>query len=112
MQKVYHQEQHEEPANYNFEYSVHDEHTGDIKSQKETAHDGHIEGHYSLVEPDGHRRIVHYTADDHSGFEAKVEREEIKGYHAPEQQKYVHSAPINTYSSGLSGGLTSGYHHH
>lgn len=69
---------------------VHDEHTGDIKSQKETAHDGHVEGHYSLIDADGHKRIVHYTANDHDGFNAKVEREYLgHQYEAPKQVKYV-----------------------
>lgn len=74
--------------------SVHDEHTGDIKSQKETAHDGHVEGHYSLIDADGHKRIVHYTANDHDGFNAKVEREYLgHQYEAPKQVKYV--APVH-----------------
>lgn len=68
-------EHHDTPAEYQFEYSVHDEHTGDIKSQQETRHGDDVQGHYTVVEPDGHRRIVHYTADEHNGFNAKVERE-------------------------------------
>lgn len=71
----HHEEEHHAPAEYNFEYSVHDEHTGDIKSQQETRHGDNVEGHYTVVEPDGHKRIVHYTADEHNGFNAKVERE-------------------------------------
>ncbi|XP_070499688.1 larval cuticle protein A2B-like [Chironomus tepperi] len=72
-------EEHEAPANYNFEYSVHDEHTGDVKSQHETAKDGSVEGYYTLIDADGYRRVVHYTADDHNGFVAKVEREPLEG---------------------------------
>lgn len=64
---------HEAPANYDFNYEVHEISTGDIKRQTETAKDGHISGEYSLVEPDGiYRRIVTYTADDEHGF--KVSR--------------------------------------
>lgn len=33
-----------------------------------------VKGSYSLVEPDGTIRTVHYTADDHNGFNAVVER--------------------------------------
>ncbi|CAD6997098.1 cuticle protein 8 [Ceratitis capitata] len=68
---------HEEhgPVAYEFQYEVHDPHTGDIKSQKEARKDDHVVGVYQLIEPDGHRRIVHYKADDHNGFEAVVSRE-------------------------------------
>jgi len=90
--------EHEEPANYQFEYSVHDDHTGDIKEQHETAKDGAIEGYYTLIDADGYKRIVHYTADDHHGFNAEVRREPIEGHKvvkaaAPVVQKYV-AAPV------------------
>lgn len=49
-----------------------DLHTGDVKHQWEKK-DGHkVTGHYSLVEPDGSVRIVDYTADEKSGFNAVV----------------------------------------
>jgi hypothetical protein len=74
---------HEQPANYQFNYEVHDTHTGDIKRQHEEAKDGSIHGEYSLVEPDGiHRRVVSYTADDHHGFNAQVHREAWNGGHS------------------------------
>ncbi|XP_055599959.1 larval cuticle protein A2B-like [Uranotaenia lowii] len=63
------------PANYEFSYSVHDEHTGDIKSQHETRHGDQVQGQYTLIDADGHHRIVDYTADDHNGFNAVVRRE-------------------------------------
>jgi Insect cuticle protein len=100
--------EHEEPANYDFEYAVKDEHTGDIKEQHESAKDGAISGYYTLVDADGYRRIVHYTADDHHGFNAEVRREPIEGYKAvktvqqpivkkivaqPIVHKYVEAAP-------------------
>ncbi|XP_070499701.1 cuticle protein 7-like [Chironomus tepperi] len=67
----------EAPANYEFNYEVHDTHTGDIKRQHEKAENGHISGQYSLVDPDGFRRVVSYTADDHHGFQANVQREPV-----------------------------------
>ncbi|KAL7044560.1 hypothetical protein ACKWTF_001966 [Chironomus riparius] len=73
-------EEHEAPANYDFEYSVHDEHTGDVKSQHESAKDGNVEGYYTLIDADGYRRIVHYTANHDQGFIAKVEREPVEGH--------------------------------
>jgi Insect cuticle protein len=102
---------HEEPANYEFNYDVHDHQTGDIKQQHESAKDGVISGQYSLIDADGHRRIVDYTADDHHGFNANVRREPLEGHKviktvqpvlavqkiiaqpAIAVQKYIQSAP-------------------
>ncbi|XP_046671268.1 cuticle protein 18.6-like [Homalodisca vitripennis] len=66
---------------YKFEYGVHDSHTGDIKSQKEERDGDVVHGSYELVEADGSKRVVHYTADHHTGFNAVVHRE--PAYHAP-----------------------------
>ncbi|XP_055542918.1 cuticle protein 8-like [Wyeomyia smithii] len=67
--------EHHAPANYEFSYSVHDEYTGDIKSQQETRHGDEVHGQYSLLDSDGHHRIVENHADHHSGFNAVVRRE-------------------------------------
>jgi hypothetical protein len=72
--------EHEEPANYDFEYAVHDDHTGDIKEQHESAKNGAVEGYYTLVDADGYKRIVHYTADHEHGFNAEVRREPVEGH--------------------------------
>jgi hypothetical protein len=50
IKKIVHEEA---PANYEFNYEVHDQHTGDIKRQSEKAENGHVSGQYSLVDPDG-----------------------------------------------------------
>ncbi|XP_039293895.1 cuticle protein 19 [Nilaparvata lugens] len=77
----HHKEEHHEAKPYSFEYKVHDPHTHDIKSQHETS-DGHgVKGYYSLVEPDGTLREVHYTADKHKGFNAVVHRSGGHGGH-------------------------------
>jgi len=60
---------------YTFSYDVHDHSTGDVKSQQETRHGDVVQGAYSLIEPDGTRRIVEYTADPVHGFNAVVHRE-------------------------------------
>ncbi|CAB0000011.1 unnamed protein product [Nesidiocoris tenuis] len=60
---------------YKFSYGVADPHTGDIKSQTEIRSGDVVKGSYSLVEPDGSKRIVEYTADPHNGFNAVVHRE-------------------------------------
>ncbi|RVE52426.1 hypothetical protein evm_002820 [Chilo suppressalis] len=57
---------------YKFAYSVHDHHTGDVKSQHEVRHGDVVKGGYELVEPDGRFRKVEYKADDHTGFNAIV----------------------------------------
>lgn len=63
------------PPHYDFSYSVQDPNTGDVKQQQESRVNDVVQGSYSLIEPDGHRRTVHYTADDHNGFNAVVQRE-------------------------------------
>jgi Insect cuticle protein len=60
---------------YSFAYDVQDGLTGDSKSQHETRNGDVVEGHYSLVDPDGVKRTVHYTADPVHGFNAQVHRE-------------------------------------
>jgi hypothetical protein len=59
---------------YEFKYGVKDTHTHDIKEQAEKRDGDKVEGYYKLVEPDGTTRTVHYTADKHTGFHAKVVR--------------------------------------
>lgn len=61
-------------VNYNFQYGVHDEQTGDIKSQQETREGDVVRGRYELIDSDGFKRIVEYTADDKHGFNAIVRR--------------------------------------
>lgn len=65
---------------YHFQYAVHDPLTGDVKDQNEVG-DGHgnVKGTYSLIEADGAKRVVEYTADDAHGFRAQVKRIEPVG---------------------------------
>ncbi|XP_034253336.1 larval cuticle protein A3A-like [Thrips palmi] len=63
---------------YAFSYGVSDPATGDAKQQKEELQNGVVHGVYSLVEPDGTTRTVHYTADPHNGFNAVVDRQPAK----------------------------------
>ncbi|XP_065084379.1 larval cuticle protein A2B-like [Ochlerotatus camptorhynchus] len=80
VKTVKHVEYPDSPAEYQFQYSVHDEHTGDIKSQQEERHGDNVKGQYTLIDADGHRRIVDYTADEHNGFNAVVRREPLEGH--------------------------------
>ncbi|XP_028169680.1 cuticle protein 7-like, partial [Ostrinia furnacalis] len=66
-----HHDYHAHPE-YSFSYSVKDPHTGDHKQQHESRHGDSVKGEYSLVEPDGNVRSVHYNANDHTGFNAVV----------------------------------------
>jgi hypothetical protein len=103
VKKVVHEEPHHHPK-YDFHYEVHDDHTGDIKSQQESRDGDHVQGEYSLVEPDGHHRIVKYSDVGH-GFVAEVHREGSKyqvAQPAHHVAKYVapvhhvsHVAPIH-----------------
>jgi hypothetical protein len=59
---------------YKYEYGVHDPKTHDHKSQWEHRDGDKVEGEYTLDEADGTKRIVKYSSDKHSGFQAHVER--------------------------------------
>jgi hypothetical protein len=60
---------------YSYGYDVHDEVTGDIKSQQETRDGDVVHGSYSFIESDGSRRIVDYVSDPINGFNAVVSKE-------------------------------------
>ncbi|KAI8429083.1 hypothetical protein MSG28_007643 [Choristoneura fumiferana] len=57
---------------YEFAYKVEDHHTGDIKTQHEQRDGDVVQGFYSLHEPDGSVRDVHYHSDKKTGFHAEV----------------------------------------
>lgn len=73
---------------YKFEYGVKDPHTGDHKSQWEVRDGDVVHGEYTLEEADGTTRVVQYTADDKSGFNAVVKK--IGKAHHPEIQHHGH----------------------
>ncbi|KAE8573406.1 cuticle protein 7 [Halyomorpha halys] len=99
---------------YKFEYGVHDAHTGDVKSQSEVRSGDVVKGSYSLVEPDGSKRVVEYTADPHNGFNAVVHREH--NAHPPTVAKVavpvVHKAVVAAPAIALSHGYGGGYGGH
>lgn len=68
---------------YSFAYDVRDALTGDDKSQVESRSGNIVQGQYSLVEPDGTRRIVDYTADPVNGFNAVVSKTPLYAPAAP-----------------------------
>ncbi|XP_057658216.1 cuticle protein 8-like [Diorhabda carinulata] len=62
-------------AHYDFGYAVNDPQTGDAKSQFESRRGDVVQGSYSLLESDGSKRTVDYTADEQNGFNAVVRKE-------------------------------------
>ncbi|CAH0402382.1 unnamed protein product [Chilo suppressalis] len=62
---------------YRFGYDVADSLTGDYKSQTEQRDGDLVQGSYSLVDPDGTRRTVDYSADSVNGFNAVVRKEPL-----------------------------------
>ncbi|XP_055525407.1 larval cuticle protein A2B-like [Wyeomyia smithii] len=80
---------------YSFSYGISDALTGDSKSQQESRNGDVVQGSYSVVDPDGTKRTVEYTADPHNGFNAVVHREPlaVKAIAAP-VAKVVAAAPV------------------
>ncbi|XP_014245879.1 cuticle protein 18.6-like [Cimex lectularius] len=75
-------EEYDPHPQYSFSYNVNDALTGDSKGQTETRDGDVVQGSYSLVEADGSRRVVDYTADPVNGFNAVVHKEAAVA-HAP-----------------------------
>lgn len=75
---------------YSFAYDVQDTITGDSKSQIESRNGNLVQGQYSVVDPDGTRRVVDYTADPINGFNAVVSRQPLVKAVAPA----VAAAPV------------------
>ena len=87
---------------YSYAYDVQDGLTGDSKGQHETRDGDLVQGSYNVLEADGTRRIVDYTADPVNGFNAVVRKEgaavAVKTVAAP-VVKAVHAAPVATYAA-------------
>ncbi|XP_022226356.2 trichohyalin [Drosophila obscura] len=85
---------------YSFAYDVRDTLTGDDKRQEEKRDGDLVKGQYSLIEPDGTRRIVEYTADDASGFNAIVSNQRVDEQQL--QQQRISSSASSSSSSRYS----------
>ncbi|XP_014286633.1 cuticle protein 19 isoform X1 [Halyomorpha halys] len=83
---------------YKFEYSVHDPHSKDVKSQWEHRDGDVVKGFYTVKEADGSTREVHYTSDKKNGFNAVV-------------KKHGHGAHPHVYG-GHGEGHGHGHGHH
>ncbi|XP_017787189.1 PREDICTED: cuticle protein 8-like [Nicrophorus vespilloides] len=91
---------------YSYEYGVQDAHTGDVKNQHEERDGDVVKGYYTLVQPDGVTRTVHYSADSHSGFNANVE---YKG--EPIVQKAVVAKAFIPSKTFVAAPVYNAYHH-
>jgi Insect cuticle protein len=68
-----HHDYHHHPS-YKFEYGVKDAKTKDHHSQWEHRDGDKVTGEYTLDEADGTKRVVKYSSDKKTGFQAHVER--------------------------------------
>lgn len=71
--------EHYQQAHYQFSYDVQDPLTGDSKSHYEQREGDFVKGSYTVIDPDGMKRTVEYTADPVHGFRAVVHREPVAG---------------------------------
>lgn len=90
---------------YAFSYGVKDLHTGDVKSQWESRDEGIVKGHYSVLEPDGSIRSVHYSADSKNGFQVKIKTHGANSHpiydehgHIVDENDITSQSKINHYS--------------
>ncbi|TDG39272.1 hypothetical protein AWZ03_014308 [Drosophila navojoa] len=70
-------EEYDPHPQYKYAYDVQDSLSGDSKSQVEERDGDVVRGEYSLVDADGYKRTVQYTADPINGFNAVVNREPL-----------------------------------
>uniref|UniRef100_A0A1I8M1G2 Cuticle protein n=1 Tax=Musca domestica TaxID=7370 RepID=A0A1I8M1G2_MUSDO len=84
-------EEYDPHPQYKFSYGVDDKLTGDSKSQFEERDGDVVRGEYSLIDADGYKRTVQYTADAVNGFNAVVHREPLV--------KSVAVAPVAHYAA-------------
>nr|XP_019540041.2 cuticle protein-like [Aedes albopictus] len=102
---------------YSFSYGVSDGLTGDQKSQQESRSGDVVQGTYSLVDADGLKRTVDYTADSINGFNAAVRREPLAvntgvlaaktiiaqpAYSSPAAKTIISQPALATYASPLA----------
>ncbi|KAJ0172240.1 hypothetical protein K1T71_012213 [Dendrolimus kikuchii] len=76
---------------YSYGYDVQDSLTGDYKGHQENRNGDLVTGSYSVVDPDGTRRIVDYSADPLNGFNAVVRREPLV---IPAPARVIAPAPV------------------
>ncbi|XP_050072200.1 calphotin-like [Anopheles maculipalpis] len=89
-------EEYDPNPQYSFSYGISDSLTGDSKSQQESRSGDVVQGSYSVVDADGYKRTVDYTADPHNGFNAQVRREPLGAKVIAAQPAVAYAAPLAT----------------
>nr|XP_023013152.1 larval cuticle protein A2B-like [Leptinotarsa decemlineata]AYA49964.1 cuticular protein 71 [Leptinotarsa decemlineata] len=89
-------EEYDPHPQYNYAYDIQDGLTGDSKSQHESRDGDVVQGSYSLIDADGFKRTVDYTADPIHGFNAVVNREPLvqKAVVAKVAAPVAYAAPV------------------
>ena len=70
-------EEYDPHPQYQYGYNVQDNLSGDAKGHVEERDGDIVRGEYSLIDADGFKRTVTYTADPVNGFNAVVRREPL-----------------------------------
>ena len=84
-QPAYHSTpKHEEPKPYQYAYGVRNEHTGTNFEASENFDGTKVNGHYSVLLPDGRCQNVRYIADQYGGYIADVSYESYVHKPAPD----------------------------
>ncbi|XP_049884988.1 cuticle protein 21-like [Pectinophora gossypiella] len=94
-------EEYDPHPQYTFAYDVQDGLTGDSKTQHESRDGDVVRGSYSVVDPDGTKRTVEYTADPHNGFNAVVHREPL-AHVAKVAAPVAYAAPVAKYAAPVA----------
>ncbi|KAJ8943448.1 hypothetical protein NQ314_009730 [Rhamnusium bicolor] len=109
---------------YNYAYEIQDGLTGDSKSQHEVRDGDVVQGSYSLIDSDGFKRTVEYTADPVHGFNAVVHREPLaqKAVVAKVAAPVAYAAPVAKFAAPFAyaapvakvayGAPAATYYHH
>ncbi|KAL7730800.1 hypothetical protein ACLKA6_003568 [Drosophila palustris] len=93
-------EEYDPHPQYKYAYDVQDALSGDSKSQVEERDGDVVRGEYSLIDADGYKRTVQYTADPINGFNAVVNREPlVKTVAVAPVVKTVAAAPVAHYAA-------------
>ncbi|XP_026497355.2 uncharacterized protein LOC113401595 [Vanessa tameamea] len=87
---------------YNYWYDIVDPSTGDAKSLHEIRQGDVVKGSYSVLDPDGTKRIVDYTADSKSGFKAIVRNEPFTSNQL-QNKRHMNYIPNNVHNFGGNG---------
>lgn len=106
-------EEYDPHPQYSYAYDIQDGLTGDSKSQHESRDGDVVQGSYSLVDPDGTKRTVEYTADPVNGFNAVVHREPLvhKAVVAKVAAPVAYAAPVAKFAAPLGYAAPIAYHH-